>query len=188
MTIWIALCFPNQYFHIWSTAVLKSHGCHKYFSGNLFLQKMLWRETWNLVKTDLTAAFQLYSVLMCVINVHMATCVQWYSTRWPSIDHSRAQQICCTTTLCSDIVFLYFCFARVSLQAEVQFHCIICMSGVSQRGCRMTSGPTDPQSCCHPSSPRSPSWMVWSPSNRGQSSLLMDQRLLGNQSIRLSPT
>lgn len=52
----------------------------------------------------------------------------------------------------------------------------------------MTSGPADPQSCCHPSSPLSPSWMVWSPSNWGQGSPLMDQRLLGNQSIRLSPT
>lgn len=46
-------------------------------------------------------------------------------------------------------------------------------------GCRMTSAPADPQSCCHPSSPRSPSWMVWSPSNRGQGSPLVDQRLLG---------
>lgn len=73
-------------------------------------------------------------------------------------------------------------------RAQVQFHCIICMSGASHRGCRMTSGPADPQSCCHPSSPRSPSWMVWSPSNRGQGSPLMDQRLLGNQSIRLGPT
>lgn len=76
----------------------------------------------------------------------------------------------------------------VSLQAEVQFHCIICMSGASLRGCRMTSGPADPQRCCHPSSPLSPSWMVRSPSNWGQGSPLMDQRLLGNQSIRLSPT
>lgn len=31
----------------------------------------------------------------------------------------------------------------------------------------MTGAPTDPQSCCHPSSPRSSSRMVWSPSNRG---------------------
>ncbi|TNN48942.1 hypothetical protein EYF80_040832 [Liparis tanakae] len=30
------------------------------------------------------------------------------------------------------------------LRAEVQFHCIICMSGASQRGCRMTGGPADP--------------------------------------------
>lgn len=91
-------------------------------------------------------------------------------------------------TLLSDTVFLYSCFAHHSLRAKVQFHCSICMSGVSQRGCRMTSAPTDPQSCCHPSSPYSPSWMVWSPSNRGQGSPLMDQRLLGNQSILLGPT
>lgn len=54
-----------------------------------------------------------------------------------------------------------------SLRPRVQFHCAICMSGASQRGCGMTSAPADPQSCCHPSSPRSPSWMVRSPSNQG---------------------
>lgn len=62
------------------------------------------------------------------------------------------------------------------------------MSGASQRAHRMTSGPADPQLRCHPSSPRSPSWTVRSPSNRGQGSRLTDQRLLGNQSIRLGPT
>ena len=64
----------------------------------------------------------------------------------------------------------------------------ICMSGESRRTLRMTSGPFDPGLRCHPSSPHSPSRMVWSPSNRGQGSQLVDQRLLGNQSIRLGPT
>lgn len=78
----------------------------------------------------------------------------------------------------------FSCVSASPLPAQVQFHFSICMSGASHRGCRMTSGPADPQSCCHPSSPLSPSWMVWSPSNGGQGSPLMDQRLLGNQSIQ----
>lgn len=66
---------------------------------------------------------------------------------------------------CTKMAALRYCFHR--LHPAVRFHCSICMSGASQRGCGMTGAPADPQSCCHPSSPRSSSWMVWSPSNRG---------------------
>lgn len=67
MTIWKALCFSNQYFHIWSMAPVKSHGCHKYFSGNEFLKKLndvKPQTLHDLHKTDLTAAFQFYSAVM----------------------------------------------------------------------------------------------------------------------------
>lgn len=66
---------------------------------------------------------------------------------------------------CTNMAALRYCFHR--LHPAVRFHCSICMSGASQRGCGMTGAPADPQSCCHPSSPLSSSWMVWSPSNRG---------------------
>lgn len=61
---------------------------------------------------------------------------------------------------------LRYCLHRLR-SAAVRFHCGICMSGASQRGRRMAGAPADPQSCCHPSSPRSSSRMVRSPSNRG---------------------
>lgn len=96
VTIWIALCLSNQYFHIWSTAPFKSCGSHKYFSRNLFFAGN--SPTWVLkpnvisIKTDITAAFQFYFAVMYVVKIHTATTI-----RRLCIDHSRAAQRWWTT-------------------------------------------------------------------------------------------
>ena len=55
----------------------------------------------------------------------------------------------------------------ISLQPKVQFLCIICMSKAS-RGSLEWPLALLTLLRCHPSSPPSPSWMVWSPSNRAR--------------------
>lgn len=74
MTIWIALGLSNQYFHILSMAPLKSRRCRKYFSRNLFFCGNLAgrdpKASFDLHKTDITAAFQFYFAVMYVIKIH----------------------------------------------------------------------------------------------------------------------
>lgn len=106
MTIWIALCFPNQYFHIWSTAVLKSHGCHKYFSGNLFLQKMLWHETWNLIKNWSNSCFP---IVLCFNVCHKRAYGNVRAMIQYMLTEHRSQPS--TTNMPHNNTVLWYCFS-----------------------------------------------------------------------------
>lgn len=158
-------------------APLKSRRCRKYWSGNLFFFFFFFAENspkavLDLHKTDKTAAFPM---LLCSYAHHKDTQTQFADSALITAERREDGSRRHPSLISSSNVPALL----ITPRDEVQFHCRICMSGVSRGGCRMTSAPADPQSCCHPSSPRSPSWMVWSPSNRGQGSPLVDQRLLG---------
>lgn len=113
VTIWIALCLSNQYFHIWSTAPLDSHGCHKRFSRNLFfsgnLHNVKPESKHNLHKTNLTAAFQFY---FCYNVRHKHTCGD-KAIRRLCIDHRRVEQRW-WTTLSSPVLSFYIPASLVS--------------------------------------------------------------------------